>query len=96
MTLDHFNNLSEDERSKYLQSCEALETSLKDSEAEIKSLKDENESYKTGAEKLESDLKAAKELNFTLARKVDRKKDMPGFDEILHTEFGKKERSNNK
>ncbi len=92
MTLDHFNNLSEDERSKYLQSCEALETSLKDSEAEIKSLKDENETFKTGAEKLEADLKTAKELNFTLARKVDRSKDLPTFEDILHNEFGKKER----
>jgi predicted RNase H-like nuclease (RuvC/YqgF family) len=94
MTLDHFNNLSEDERAKYLQGCEALEASLKDSEAEIKSLKDENETYKTGTEKLEADLKTAKELNFTLARKVDSSKDQPTFDDILHSEFGKKKGAN--
>ena len=33
MTLDHFNNLSEDERAAYLLSCEGLETTIKDNEA---------------------------------------------------------------
>lgn len=71
MNLDHFMNLSEDERSAYLQSCEALETTVKDQEAEISSLKTENDNYKAGADKLEKDLKEAKELNFTLARSVN-------------------------
>lgn len=71
MNLDHFMNLTDDERSAYLQSCEALETTVKDQEAEISSLKNENDNYKAGAEKLEKDLKEAKELNFTLARSVN-------------------------
>lgn len=71
MNLDHFMNLSEDERSAYLQSCEALETTVKDQEAEISSLKTENDNYKAGTDKLEKDLKEAKELNFTLARSVN-------------------------
>lgn len=93
MTLDHFKNLSEDEQAKYLESCQALETTLKDNEAEISSLKTENENLKTGAEKLEADLKTTKEMNFTLARSIDTSKNRDSFEDILHKEFGKKERS---
>ncbi len=71
MNLDHFNNLSDDEKAAYLLSCEALETTAKDQEAEISSLKNENDNYKAGAEKLEKDLREAKELNFTLARSAN-------------------------
>ena len=35
MTLDHFNNLSEDEKAKLLEGWSAQETLLKDKEAEI-------------------------------------------------------------
>ena len=80
MTLDHFNNLSEDEKSAYLQSCEATETLLKDNEAEIASLKSENEAFKAGSEKLE------KELNFTLARKIT-PETRPTFEDTLHDMF---------
>lgn len=71
MNLDHFMNLTDDERNAYLQSCEALEATVKDQEAEISSLKNENDNYKAGADKLEKDLREAKELNFTLARSVN-------------------------
>lgn len=90
MTLDHFNNLSEDEQSAYLQSAEALETSIKDNEAEIASLKKETEDFKTGVAKLENELKEAKELNFTLARKVDTTKPKPTFEDTIHDMFYKK------
>lgn len=87
MNLDHFNNLSDDEKAAYLLSCEALETTTKDQEAEISSLKKENETFKAGSEKLEKDLKEAKELNFTLARSVDASKDRPTFEDTLHDMF---------
>ena len=90
MTLDHFNNLSEDERAAYLLSCEGLETTIKDNEAQISSLTKENETYKTGSEKLEKELKEAKELNFTLARSIDTSKDRPTFEDTLHDMFMKK------
>ena len=86
MTLDHFNNLSEDEKSAYLQSCEASETLLKDNEAEIASLKSENEAFKAGSEKLEKELKETKELNFTLARKIT-PDTRPTFEDTLHDMF---------
>lgn len=89
MTLDHFNNMSEEEKIAFLQSAEASETLLKDNEAEINSLKKENETYKTGAEKLEKELKETKELNFTLARKVA-PESRPTFEDTLHDMFFKK------
>lgn len=87
MKLDHFNNLSDDEKAAYLLSCEALETTTRDQEAEIASLKNENETFKAGTEKLEAELKETKELNFTLARKVDTSKDHPTFEDTLHEMF---------
>lgn len=91
MTLDHFNNLSEDEKSAYLLSCEGLETTLKDNEAELDSLKSENETIKNVTQKLEKDLKETKELNFTLARSIDSSKNRPTFEDTLHDIFHKKE-----
>lgn len=89
MTLDHFNNMTEEEKTNYLQGCEALETTLKDNEAEISSLKSENETLKAGSSKLEEDLKKTKELNFTLARQVD-SKPHASFEDILHENFCKR------
>ena len=91
MTLDHFNNLSEDEKSAYLLSCEGLETTLKDNEAELDSLKSENETIKNVTQKLEKDLKETKELNFTLARSIDSSKNRPTFEDTLHDIFYNKE-----
>lgn len=94
MNLDHFNNLTDDEKAAYLLSCEALETTTKDQEAEISSLKKENETFKAGSEKLEKDLKEAKELNFTLARSVDTSKNRPTFEDTLHDMFYPKKGEN--
>ena len=94
MNLDHFNNLTDDEKAAYLLSCEALETTNKDQEAEIASLKNENETFKAGTEKLEAELKETKELNFTLARKVDTSKDRPTFEDTLHEMFYPKKGEN--
>ena len=87
MNLDNFNNLTDDEKEALLQSYEALETLNKDQEAEIDSLKKENDTFKAGTEKLEKDLKEAKELNFTLARSIDSSKDRPTFEDTLHEMF---------
>ena len=91
MKLDHFKNLTEDEQAEYLEGCEALETTLKDNEAEINSLKAENETLKSGSEKLEEDLKKTKEMNFTLARSIDTTKNRDSFEDILHKEFSRRE-----
>ena len=87
MTLDHFNNLTDDEKAAALESFSALETLNKDQEAEITSLKQENETFKAGAEKLEKELKDTKQLNFNLARQVDTSKNRPSFEDTLHDIF---------
>ena len=87
MTLDHFNNLTDDEKAALLQSYEALETTLKDNEAEIQSLKTENETFKAGSEKLEKELSETKQLNFTLARQIDTSKNRPSFEDTLQEIF---------
>ena len=95
MTLEFFNNLSDEEKTKALQNLEALETLNKDQEAEIASFKTENETLKAGTEKLEKELKETKELNFTLARKVDTSKDRPSFEDTLHEMFYPQHRREN-
>lgn len=95
MTLEFFNGLSDEEKTKALQNFEALETLNKDQEAEIASFKSENETLKAGAEKLEKELKETKELNFTLARKVDTSKDRPSFEDTLHEMFYPQNRREN-
>lgn len=92
MTLDHFNNMTEEEKTALLQSYEAQETVIRDHEAQIASLKQENENIKAGSEKLESELKETKQLNFTLARQVDTSKNRPSFEDTLHEMFHPKER----
>ena len=87
MKLDHFNTLTDDEKAKLLEGYEALETSLKDKEAEYNSLKTEFETIKAGSEKLEGELKQTKELNFTLARQIDSSKNRPRFEDTLHEMF---------
>ena len=91
MNLDHFKNLSEDEQEKLLQGWEAQETTIKDNEAEINSLKKENETFKAGSEKLEKELKETKEMNFTLARQIDTSKSRPSFEDTLHDMFMRRE-----
>ena len=94
MTLDHFNNLTDDEKAAALQSFEAQETLLKDHEAEIASLKKENETFKAGTEKLEKELKETKELNFTLARNAGKSENKPTFEDTLHSMFNIKKGEN--
>lgn len=95
MTLEFFNNLSDEEKEQALRSYDALEVLSKDQEAEIASYKSENEILKAGTEKLEKELKETKELNFTLARKVDTSKDRPSFEDTLHEMFYPQHRREN-
>lgn len=87
MTLDSFNALTEEEKTKLLESYAAQETLLKDNEAQIASLTKENETFKAGTEKLEKELKETKELNFTLARKVDTNQPRASFEDTLYEMF---------
>lgn len=70
MKLEEFNALSDEEKATYLTGIETAEKSLTDLEAERDSFKQENTELKTQLEANEKELKATKEMNFTLARKI--------------------------
>ena len=87
MTLDSFNALTDEEKTTLLESYAAQEILLKDNEAQISSLTKENETFKAGTEKLEKELQETKELNFTLARKIDTSKPRASFEDTLYEMF---------
>lgn len=73
MKLEDFNTLSDEEKSNYLSSFETANKTIEDLTAERDSFKTENDSLRSQIETSNKELKATKELNFTLARKIDAK-----------------------
>ena len=73
MKLEDFNTLSDEEKTNYLSSIETSNKTIEDLTAERDSFKTENDSLRSQIETSNKELKATKELNFTLARKIDAK-----------------------
>lgn len=71
MKLDEFNALSEEEKATYLTSIETTQKSLDDLTAERDSFKRENAELTAQLDANNKELKATKEMNFTLARKIN-------------------------
>lgn len=71
MKLEDFNNLTEDEKATYLNSIDGINKQLEDVTAERDSFKAENSSLIEQNTASNKELKATKELNFTLARKIN-------------------------
>ena len=71
MKLEDFNNLTDEEKATYLSSAEATAKQVDDLTAERDSFKTENEELSNRLSSSSQELKATKELNFTLARKVN-------------------------
>ena len=71
MKLEDFNNLSDEEKSSYLASVETLNNDFLNLTAERDSLFNENGQLKEEQGKTLNELKATKEMNFTLARKIN-------------------------
>ena len=92
MTLDQFNALSDDEKTAFLTSEEKLQADLKNVEAERDSFKNENDKLLEESKKTQDDLKSAKELNFTLARKIDHSEPTKSSEDLIHDMFMKKNR----
>ena len=67
MKLEDFNNLSDEEKQQYLAT---IDKQVEDLTAERDSFKTENDQLREDAAKSSKELKATKELNFALARKV--------------------------
>ena len=70
MKLDEFNQLSDEEKATYLSSIEETQKSIDDLTAERDSYKKENAELQTSLAASDKELKATKEMNFTLARKI--------------------------
>lgn len=70
MKLEDFNNLSDEEKQQYLATIEGTAKQVEDLTAERDSFKTENDQLREDAVKSSKELKATKELNFALARKV--------------------------
>lgn len=83
MNLEAFKKLTEAEQSALLTTIEDNAKTISDLTAERDSLRTENTSLKEEQEKTEQELKQTKELNFTLARKVDSKPNKD-IETILH------------
>lgn len=71
MKLDEFKALTEEDQVTYLSSIETTQKSIDDLTAERDSFKAENDNIKAQLEANEKELKATKEMNFTLARKIN-------------------------
>lgn len=71
MKLEDFNNLSDEEKSTFLESMNGLQQKVDDLTAERDSFKTENTSLIEQNAASTKELKATKELNFTLARKIN-------------------------
>lgn len=71
MKLEEFNTLTDEEKSAYLTSIETTQKNIDDLTAERNSFKTENENIKAQLEANNKELKATKEMNFTLARKIN-------------------------
>lgn len=71
MKLEDFNNMSDEEKSSYLAGVESDQKTITDLTAERDSFKTENDSFRTQLETANKELKATKEMNFTLARKIN-------------------------
>lgn len=87
MNRDDFLLLSEDEQAAFLQAQEEEADRILDLEAERDSFKSENATLKTEREKLEKELKSTKELNFTLARRMDNSAGNKSAEEIMNELF---------
>ena len=71
MQLDEFNALTDEEKATYLTSIETTQKSIDDLTAERDSFKTENDNLRAQLETNNKELKATKEMNFTLARKIN-------------------------
>lgn len=71
MDIEKFKTLSEEEQKAFFAAAAEKDKQITDLTAERDSFKTENEALKELNTKANTELKATKELNFTLARKFD-------------------------
>lgn len=87
MDYEKFKELSNDEQKAIISGYEDTAKKFEDLTAENNSLKKELEEKNLVIEEGKKDLAATKELNYTLARKVNSEKDKKSFEQTLHDIF---------
>lgn len=87
MNLEDFNKLTDEEKTAFLSEAVTHEKSITDLTAERDSLKKELEENRIVIEQGKKDLAATKELNYTLARKINTDSNKKSFEETLHEAF---------
>lgn len=87
MTFEDYNKLSDDEKKIFFDNLGDQEKTIVDLTAERDSLKKEIEENRITIEEGKKDLAATKELNYTLARKIDVSNNQKSFEETLHEAF---------
>lgn len=89
MKFEEFSKLTEDEQKAFIEEKADQDKKISDLTAENNSLKKELEENRITIEEGKKDLAATKELNYTLARKINTQKDQKSFEETLISAFGK-------
>ena len=89
MNFEEFSKLTEEEQKAYFDAQAENDKKLTDKDSEISSLKKELEENRITIEEGKKDLAATKELNYTLARKVNTMGEKKSFEETLHEAFSK-------
>lgn len=89
MNFEEYQKLSEDEQKAFFDTVTEHEKTMSEQEAEISSLKKELEENRLTIEEGKKDLAATKELNYTLARKINTAGEHKSFEETLHAAMGK-------
>lgn len=95
MKFEDYNKLSEEEQKAFFETLGETDKKLSDLTAENNSLKKELEENRVTIEEGKKDLAATKELNYTLARKINLEKDRKSFEETLLEAFGKGGKNDN-
>ena len=95
MKFEDYNKLSEEEQKAFFETLGETDKKLSDLTAENNSLKKELEENRVTIEEGKKDLAATKELNYTLARKINVEKDRKSFEETLIEAFGKGGKNDN-
>lgn len=87
MKYEDYIKLSEDEQKSFFDTLSDNDKTISDLTAERDSLKKELDEKNIFIEENKKELAATKELNFSLARKIDTSKSTKSFEETLHDCF---------
>lgn len=93
MTFEDFNNLNDEEKKAAFNLMQDNEAALLDAKAELASFVTDNKGLEEDVSRLKEELVKTKELNFSLARKLNvTGEKATSAEDIIHNMFGKGEK----